>query len=164
MKTMKSLIVALALVTGLVGIAKAGGKQGNGWNVTIVTGTAVDIGGGQRTYLKKIILSSGTTTSFGEWLQAFSSAPSVSQGAGNSLMPNHLYVSTRAVTPPIVFATTTSVSGLGASLNNVWYAGDGEDDYIEIPGTSGDQSRGLHIRKSAETSGGANQAAVYWSY
>lgn len=163
MKNMKSLIVALALVIGTVGIAKAGGRQGQGWNVTIVTGTAATIFEG-RGFLKKIVLSSGTTTSSGDYLVAFATAPSPSNGAGISAMPPSLFMTTAAVTPAIVYNTTSTVAGVGTQINNVWNVGDAPNDFVEIGGDEQTgASFGLHIRQSVQATGQANTAAVYWS-
>lgn len=169
MKTMKSLIVA-TLLLGFCSLVHAGGRAGRGWNVTIVTGTVANIGApGTRIFLRKIVLSSGTTASSGDYMIAYSSTPGPANGGGIALFPNSLFNSTAAVTPALVFMTTTTVSGVGStSLNNVWSVGECEECYVEIgpgeaPGSNIRTSGALHIRKSAEASGGANQAAVYWS-
>ena len=162
---MKKLIVSFALLVGIVGMAQAGGRQGQGWNVTIVTGTAMTVFEG-RGYLKKIILSSGTQSLNLDFLQAYSTAPNVFNGAGAGLIPNHLFAATAAVTPALVFLTTaTPVNG---NFNLQWSVGECDDCYVEIPGdstpgTGGRVGGGLHIRKSVEASGFADQAAVYWS-
>jgi len=153
---MKKLLIAFALILGLVGISKAGGRDGQGWNVTIVTGTAATIANGKNIFLKKIVLSSGTLDSQGAFLQAYSSAPTTLTGAGAALFPTMLFISTKAITPPMVFLTTPTVLLSGSSLNNTWEAPNGS--HIQIP-----PSGGLHIRKSDAASGGAFQAAVYWS-
>ena len=131
MKTMKGLIVGLALFIGIVGMAQAGGKQGQGWNVTIVTGTATQIFNG-RGYLFKILLSSGNSAAGlqGDFLQAYSTAPFAGNGAGQTLIPNNLFVGTCAVTPPVVFLTTAT--NAGGNLNNQWSLGDCETCFVEI--------------------------------
>ena len=164
MKTMKGLIFGLALFIGIVGIAHAD-MQGQGWSVTYVTGTATTIFAG-RGYLWKIALSSGDSAAGlqGEFLQAFSTAPNITNGGGVTAMPNHLFVSTTALTPPLVFLTTATNNG--GSLNQEWSLGDCDTCFVEIPAgssatvTGGRTGGGLHIRKSAGASGNANQAAV----
>lgn len=161
MKTMKSLIVGLALFIGIVGVSHAGGRQGQGWNVTIVTGTAWDVAGssqsGTRVFLRKIILSSGTTGSLGDFMQVFSTPPNSGNGAGVSLMPTSLTASTTALTPPLIFLTTGTTGG--TSYNpyspSMWTIGDCEVCFLE--------TTAIHVRKTAEASGAANTAAVYWS-
>jgi len=154
---MKKLILALALVVGTVGISKAGGRQGQGWNVTVVTGTAITVFEG-RGYVKKIILSSGTTTGQGEYLNAYKSIPTIANGAGAVLMPHGLFGSTQSIVPSLVYGTTTTVSGTGSRLNNEYGVGDGPNDFIEIPSDGA-----LHIRQPQQATGGANTATVLWS-
>ena len=151
---MKRLFVVFALFAGLTALVKAGGRQGQGWDVTVVTGTHTTIFEG-RGYLRKIALSSGTVTGTGEWLVAMST---YGLGNGPQLMPGPLAQSTGAVTPPLVFYSTNTLTFTGASLNNSWSIGDCDTCFVEIPGDGG-----LIIRKSAESSGAANIATVYWS-
>ena len=160
MKTMKSLIVALGLLIGIVGVSHAASaSQGQGWKVTIVTGTAgTVVVGGSGTKLRKVVLSSGTSAGLGDFIQLYTTAPNTTNGAGSGLWPVPLFVATAAVTPPIVFNTTNTVNAAGANLNNIWSLGECDDCYVEIPALGE-----LHYRKSAEISGGANQAAIYWS-
>ena len=166
MKTMKSLIV-FGLLIGFTSMVRAGGRQNQGWNVTVVTGTAITIASGVHLYLKKIVLSTGTTSSLGDYLVAYSSVPTPVTGAGLGLIPNHLYQATVAVVPALIFQTTTTVAatGQGVAINNGWSAGDCDTCFIEIGanGTPSGQGGALHIRKSAEASGQANIATVYWS-
>lgn len=158
MTKMKNIIVALALMVGCVGVSFAGNPE---WNVTIMTGTSITIGGSQAVNLRRIINSSGTTASLGDYVQGFRVAPSPSNGEGPALMPRDLFVATAAVTPAIVFNTTTSVTGSGTSINNVWSIGECEACYIRVPADSNGGT--LHFRKSSQGSGGANITAIIWS-
>ena len=128
---------------------------GGGWNVDIVTGTHQVISL-NRVKLKAIVLSSGPTTATGDFfLQAFSTSPQIADGAdGEALFPGPLFTSTAAVTPVIVYKTTTSVTSTGESLNNTWKIGDCENCYVE--------TKGLIIRQSQNSLGHAGRAAVYW--
>lgn len=163
---MKKLLFAFALIlgTGASHEALAGGREGQGWTVTTVTGTAWTVAEGKRIFLKRMILSSATTNSTGEYMMAFATVPNVVNGAGVALMPNHLFCATAAVTPPLIFHSSNVVEGAG--INNVWSAGDGPDDFIEIPPftTEGKVGGALHIRKPDEASGGARTLTVQWSY
>ena len=179
MKTMKSFIVGLVLSLGLFGMAYAGGRQGQGWQVAFMTGTVIDIPAtlGVSIKLKAIILSSGSLATSGDnFVQCYSTAPSLANGAGVTLIPNSLFQATAAVTPAIMFLTSSTVSSTGGltqgvNVNNVWKIGDGETDFLEIggpiPGGVGSGGvpvlGGLHCRKNSAGGSNADQAAIYFS-
>ena len=159
---MKKLIVVLSLLlgVGLVSKVNAGGRSGQGWNVTVVTGTHKVVWTGKG-YLRGISVSSGATTSLGNYTIGFST----------NLLPNEnigdrLFIATTAVTTAIVHRTTTTLSSADSGLNNSWSLGDCESCFSEI-GSEGDNFKiigtGLVIRQSAESSGQAGVATVYWS-
>ena len=165
---MKTLILSLFLLVGFVGVCQAA-PGGGGWTVTIMTGTALSIGAaGRPTFLKRIGLSSGTTLSLGSYVVAYSTPPSVENGAGVTLIPHTLFAATAAVTVPIIFRTTTTAVSPDASLVNSWTVGDCNDCYIQVSAptsatASGNQGQ-LHLRKTDEASGGAFQVEVHWSH
>lgn len=160
---MKTKLLVFALLLGIVGIAESAGRSGQGWNVSIVTGTSLTIGGdGKRVFLNKIVLSSDTTAGVGNYLMAFSTQPNLSiNGSDATLFGGPLFQATAAVIPALVYQSTASVSSIGSpTLNTTWSMGDCDICFIEIQGTTG----ALNIRKSANQSGQAVQAAVYWSH
>src|SRR3990167_925403 len=173
MKNMKSLIVSLALFIGMVGFAQAGGRQGQGWEVTIMTGTALTVFEG-RGYLRAIINSSGSiVTANDNFIQCYSTVPSVQNGAGTTLIPPSLFVATAALTPAIMFLSSTTVNsgaiGIINGFNNIWKIGDGESDFVEVQGNAaavagGRAGGGLHCRKaSASGLNNSDTSAIYWS-
>jgi hypothetical protein len=165
MKTIKSLIVASALLIGFYANASARGcEQENGWSVTTVTGSAATIFEGAG-WLKRIDLSTGTQDEMGgQYLIAMATVPSAVTGAGVVSMPNHLFLATTAETPSLMFLTTSTANN--GYLNNSWDAGS-YGDCVRIPGGSPDGTGrvggALHIRMSGQASGGARTATVYWS-
>ena len=165
---MKKLLVVLALTVGVYGLAHSSPRAGQGWNVTITTGLNTIIVRPDTTnrpiFLKKIVLSSGTTSSTGDYVQAFSTVPSPGQnGAEAGPSGGVLFVATQAVTTAIVFQTTTTANNFNATgLSNEWSVGDCDECYLEISGDVTNPAAGLIIRQSAAPSGGANTATVYW--
>ena len=171
MKTMKSLIVpfgtkavsivSLALLLGGVGLSHAGGRQGQGWNVTYVTGThSIIASGGARSYLKKVTLSSANTETVGDAVVCYSSNPTSVGGAGRVLLSTAVpWITTYQITPAIVYSATMSyVNNNFSVVNNEWKVGDSEYDYIEI-GSEG----ALVCRQTTQGSGQANTFTVHWS-
>lgn len=167
MKKLLSLVFLLGASTGILFADNGIGEGiGRGWNVTVVTGTSRTIFTG-RGQVRKVYLSSGPTNATGDsYFVAFSTVPSVLNGAGVGLIPNHLFQSTAGVIPTLVYQTTTTVSNTGFSLNNSWSAGDCETCYVEIGGggeAAGDKAGGgLHVRQSVAATGEAGKAYIYW--
>ena len=58
MKTYFKLLIVLALFIGLVGVSEARDRKGDGWTVTVMTGTSLTVNEG-RCYLYGIFNSSG---------------------------------------------------------------------------------------------------------
>ena len=153
---MKKLLIAFSLLIGVVSFAKAGGRNGQGWISTVSTGNAITICTPPGTcYLKSIILSSGATTSLGDYVMVFSTIPMTQNGSVSGLFGGALFASTQAITPAIVFKTTSTVSGIADNLNNNWGLGDSPDSFTQVPA--------IFIRSSAESTGGAGQVNVIWS-
>ena len=148
---MKTKIILALAVIGLFGMShvQAGERR---WVVTVTSGTHQTIFHSYG-YLGSITMSSGTTTSNGDYLIGFSSAPSAGAGANNTLMANDLFTATATVIPAMVFQTTTSVVA-GTSLNNYWKAPTDDGVFVDSD---------LVIRQSAAKSGGANTAMIIWS-
>jgi hypothetical protein len=146
---MKKFIFAFALLLGLVGLVKANEV----WNVSVATGQSLSIGSdGVKVKVRRLVVSSGTTVSNGtDSVQLYRKEPSGANGAGPGIFPTNLFIATAAITPPVVFQTTVT------GINNLWSAGDCETCFIT-------SENGIYLRKSAVISGGANQAAVEWSY
>ena len=159
MKNMKGLIV-LALFLGFVGVAQSGGRQGQGWSVTYVTGThAVIADGPARSYLKSVTLSTANTATVGDGVVCYSSNPTSVGGAGQILLSTApAWIVQYQMTPAIVYAASMSyVNNNFSALNVVWSAGPSEDDFVEIPGNGA-----LVCRQTSAGSGQANTFAVQW--
>src|SRR3990167_9723136 len=123
---MRTKLFALALLFGFIGVIHAGGRNGQGWNVSIATGSHFQIDGtGKYIFLKKITLSSGTELVLGDYAIGYSSAAGIPGGAGTLLISTSpAWISTYQITPALVFQTTTSVNSQGvANMNNVWQTG-----------------------------------------
>ncbi len=178
MKTMKSLIVAFALIVGLSAISHAGGRRGAGWKAYTVTLSSgqVFIGEG---FLNSMSLSTGCTQNSpgSDWVIAFDTV-AISTTTGLTWVNSSSYVAyfstnlpianqfdaantpllTNQLTPTLLFTTTTTAVSGGAS-NGYWSAGQAVDDYVEI-------NNGLFILKSggpATANGNCNAATVYYS-
>ena len=157
---MKKLLIALALFIGLTGISHARDRMGDGWRVTIMTGTFLSVNEG-RSYLFGVVNSSGDTTSLGNYSQCFTTNPYTSPGSGANVaggFGTYLFQATAAVTTAMLFYTTTTVNSVSTSLNNKDSIGDCENCFTEIPATGG-----LYCLKSANSQGGANVSKIIWS-
>lgn len=158
MTKMKGLIVTLALFIGIVscvGTSHAGGRQNQGWYVTVATGihTTVFLGKG---FVRAIYLTTGTVTSLGDYAMGLVSTPTAANGADQSILTGGpLFQSSAAATPALVFKTTTTISSAADNLNNNWKMGDGLNDFLEV--------NNFFLRKSCETLGEACKAFIYWS-
>ena len=158
---MKKLLLVLSLIVGVLGLVHAGGRDGNGWVVTTVTGTTANIGSvGRSVFINKIFLSSGPTTGDPNFAMVFTTVPSAAaNGAEGTLFGGTLFQSTQALTPALVFLTTTTLGNSQSQvLNNLWNAGDCDSCYIQ---TRADGQ--VVVRKSAAASGGANVLTIHWS-
>ena len=155
---MKNLIVSFALLIGIVGMAQAGGRQGQGWDVFIATGFSGTVPGtdnGTRSYLKKISLSSATNSGGGDCMVVYSTGFGNGSGEGGSLFGNPLFTATAAVTPALIFQSTASTL---PSLNNNWSVGDCDGCFVEIGGDGA-----IVYRKTIQQNGPSGTAAIYWS-
>ena len=124
----------------------------------MATGSSLTIGGnGRRVFLKSITLSSGSQAGQGDYLMAFTTAPSVGvNGSDATLFGGPLFIATAAVVPSLVFLTTTTAGTVGTSdLNNSWSVGECDDCFIEIA-----PDQGLNIRKTMAIQGGAELETI----
>ena len=154
---LKRLLFSLALFIGFCGVSHAGGRQGAGWYVTVVTGTHKVVFEGKG-FVKSISLSSGATANFGDYILGYSTAPfaALNGADGASLgFGGSLFSSTAQVIPSLVYKTTTTISGQGDVLTTQWKVGDAPNDFIEVPA--------LIIRQNQTSTGEANKATILWS-
>lgn len=172
MKTMKSLIVAFALLVGMVGLSHASRSNG-GWKAYTVNASSaqVFVGAG---FLNSISLSTGctqnvpgvdwaiafdtvaiSTTTGLTWVNSTNYAAYLSTFLPMAAYPWNTSLTNPQVTPPLLFGSTTTAAS-GAAANGYWSSGQGEDDYEEIV-------NGLFILKSGVSTGLCNQAVIYYS-
>lgn len=164
---MKKLIISIVGLFCLAAPLMADGLGegiGRGWNVTVVTGASLTVFEG-RGYVKAVYLTTGPTTSLGDYIAFYSTAPNLNNGGGILLFPPGMFASTASVIPTMVYKTTTSVTAAADNLNNAWTAGSCDTCYLEVSGANppgGFVLGGLHVRQSVVSTGEAGKAYIYW--
>lgn len=153
---MNKIIIALSILLGLGLVSKAqAGRGGQGWNVTIVTGTAQTVFSG-RGFFKKVTLSTGPSA---DYLVVMTTVPAGTvTGGSNLLIPSLATLSTTSIAT-VVYQSTASITNGGATvINNSFSLGDCDECYVEIPETGA-----LHIRQTTQANGESNKAFVIWA-